>query len=239
MDSLNSKQSYLLRQFYDFYLFFIKQRDKAMGPYTNRFVHEINRDLSNLLEAQKSEIHSRGGDYWAGMYEQSQYVMAALADEIFLHMDWEGRDEWRDNLLEYRLFKSKEAGEKFFRDLKKLLADGNPALLDMATVYHQALSLGFKGKHRGGDGAKLDFYRKRLHTFIFQREATWLDETEYILPDAHEKLADQGTGEKLPYLGRWIFIIIVLIVLYVGISDYIWRDLTKELTVITDLILKK
>ena len=239
MNPSELKQSYLSKQFYDFYLFFLKQRDKAKGPYTSRFIHEINQDLSNLLKSQMSEIHSLGGDYWAGMYEQSQYVMAALADEIFLHMEWEGKDEWRENLLEYNLFGSKVAGEKFFKDLDKLLSDGNPALLEMATVYHQALSLGFQGQYRGGDGVKLDFYRKRLHIFIFQRDATWLDETPTLFPDAHKHLLAGGAGEKLPYLGRWIFIIVVLIAVYIGISDYIWRDLTKELTIVTDLILNK
>lgn len=239
MNPSQVKQSYLLKQFYDFYLFFLEQRDRAKGPYTSRFLHEISRDLSGLLETQKSEIHSRGGDYWADMYAQSQYVMAALADEILIHMEWEGKDEWRENPLEYKLFGSKVAGEKFFKDLDKLLDDGNPALLEMATVYHHALSLGFQGRYRGGDGAKLDVYRKRLHIFIFQRDAVWLDETPNLFPDAHEHLLDAGTGEKLPYLGRWIFIVVVLITVYIGISDYIWRDLTEELSIITDLILKK
>jgi len=40
--------------------------------------------------------------------------MAAFADEVFIHMDWEGKRAWTSNLLESTLFHSHVAGERFF-----------------------------------------------------------------------------------------------------------------------------
>ena len=44
-----------------------------------------------------------GGEYASALYRRAQYVMAALADETFLYLDWPGRDAWRANLLEFKL----------------------------------------------------------------------------------------------------------------------------------------
>jgi hypothetical protein len=31
---------------------------------------------------------------------EAQYAMAAFADEVFIHLDWEGKRTWTSNLLE-------------------------------------------------------------------------------------------------------------------------------------------
>ncbi len=60
-------------------------------------------------------------------YFEAQYVMAAFADDVFIHLDWEGRRAWTSNLLEATLFQSHVAGEMFFEKLDRLLRDRDPA----------------------------------------------------------------------------------------------------------------
>src|SRR5215207_2820442 len=72
------------------------------------------RTLLALLERQALDASRSGGDFALEVYRRAQYAMAALADEVFLHLDWPGREAWRSNLLESRLFSSHRAGEELF-----------------------------------------------------------------------------------------------------------------------------
>ncbi|HEY7116735.1 MAG TPA: DotU family type IV/VI secretion system protein, partial [Tepidisphaeraceae bacterium] len=47
----------------------------------------------------------------------------ALADEIFLNTEWEGRSYWVSNLLETKIYQTHAAGELFFQKLERLLLD--------------------------------------------------------------------------------------------------------------------
>jgi len=60
--------------------------------------------LLGLLNRQEAEVRRTGGEYASAIYRRAQYVMAALADEIFLYLDWPGREAWRANLLEFVVF---------------------------------------------------------------------------------------------------------------------------------------
>jgi hypothetical protein len=79
---------------------------------SDMMAEEALRRLQTLLEMQALEAGRRGGEYGVLYYKEAQYVMAALADEIFLTLDWTGRDTWRSDLLETRLFGTYDAGEK-------------------------------------------------------------------------------------------------------------------------------
>jgi len=72
-------------------------------------------------------------------YFEAQYVMAAFADEIFIHLDWEGKRAWTSNLLETALFQTHVAGEAFFDKLDQLLRERDPAQKSLAGVYFAAL----------------------------------------------------------------------------------------------------
>src|SRR5580658_64213 len=81
------------------------------------------QQLVSLLERQSLEA-GQGGAFAYEVYREAQYVMAALADEIFLHLDWEGRSRW--TLLESELFHSHAAGEVFFQRVEDLLRQRDP-----------------------------------------------------------------------------------------------------------------
>jgi type IV/VI secretion system ImpK/VasF family protein len=131
-------------------------------------VLRVHYRLRGVLERQGSAATRESGSYGAGLYRDAQYVMAALADEILLHLiDWEGRGRWRDHLLEMALFQSQVAGERIFDRLDKMLSARANTDPDLAAVYLVALLLGFRGKYRGfDDGGALRDYRQRLRALI-------------------------------------------------------------------------
>ena len=250
------ENSFLQNQFYEFYSELIRQKrmiqsytespppeeiletEEEETPSEKKEPHTVHLRLLSLLEEQALEAGRRGGEYGVSFYKEAQYVMAALADEIFLNMDWEGKETWKANLLEFRLFGTHVAGELLFQKLDKLLSDRDPAFIGMAAVYLQALSLGFRGKFRDrDDGGRLDYYRSQLFSFIFHKNPDLLHESKRIFPEAYDHTLSEGSGKKLPYVRNWVMMIILLIILFLGISHGIWIHLTGDLSQIIQQVL--
>jgi type VI secretion system protein ImpK len=248
------ENSFLLNQFHEFYSEVIRQKrmiqsyteslpqeeapESGEAPSEREGIHTVSLKLLSLLEEQALEAGRRGGEYGVRFYREAQYIMAALADEIFLNMDWEEREAWKSNLLEFRLFGTHVAGELFFQKLDKLLADRDPAFTEMAAVYLQALSLGFRGKFRDmDDGGKLDYYRRQLFSFIFHKNPDLVNMDRLLYPEAYAHTLVEGGGRKLPYVKRWIVVLVVLVIAFFIVSHGIWTHVTEDLRQVIQQIL--
>ncbi|MDR3187050.1 MAG: DotU family type IV/VI secretion system protein [Holosporaceae bacterium] len=159
------------------------------------------------------------------------YVMAALADEIFLNMDWDGKQYWEENMLEYRYFGTQIAGDEIFKKIGRLFLENEPLSTEKAEIYLQALSLGFKGKYRGLDGeqGEINAHRNRLFEFIqkndksmflighrlFQREYT------HTIPTIHRKL--------LPDASIINYISAFFVFMFLVISSIVWLFETRDI----------
>ena len=187
--------------------------------------------LVGLLTRQGREARRVGGDLAGQVFSRAQYVMAALADEIFLNLDWAGRDRWRSNLIESKLFDSHSAGDTVFERLDDLLVKQDASEAELARLYLAALALGFQGRYRDtDDGARRLFdYRKRLLVFITQREATVVPGKERFFPQAYSSVLDQGRDHYLPYLRPWVLVLLAILAVWVLISIPVWHELTAEM----------
>ncbi|MBI9082859.1 MAG: DotU family type IV/VI secretion system protein [Desulfobacterales bacterium] len=246
------ENSFLLRQFQDFYREVIAQKtaivQAAEGPKiapqsgaedtAKEGLHAVQIRLMRILEEQVLESRRRGGEYGVNYYRKAQYVMAALADEIFLHMRWEGRDLWKSNLLEFKFFGTHVAGEVVFEKIEALLRERDPAMIEIAAVYQLVLALGFRGKFRDrDDGGQIDHFRSQLYTFIFHRNPDLFNSGKLLFSDAYDYTLDQGEGKRLPYMRRWIGVIVLLIVVFLGVSHGIWEHSTRDLVDIAEDII--
>lgn len=247
-------ESVLPKQFHEFYREVIRQKQKiktyAEQPETSETTDDAGQDqdpvqglsthLLGILKQQAVESVRRGGEYGVSLYKEAQYVMAALADETFLYMEWEGKDVWKSHLLEFRLFGTHVAGELFFQRLDKLLKERDSAFTGMAAAYLLALSLGFRGKFRDKDDeGQLDYYRGQLFAFIYRKNPDLLNESRRFFPEAYAYTLEEGTGQKLPRISRWIGVIILIIIVYLVISHVLWLDLTNDMMHIVEEFIKK
>lgn len=193
--------------------------------------------LVALFERQATSAWQYGGTYGAEFYKEAQYVMVALADEIFLHMEWEGKKVWVSNLLESKIFQSHVAGELFFQKLDRLLIDRDPVYKDLAAVYLMALSLGFKGKYRGSDDSgKLARYRQRLFSFIFRREPQLGLDARHIFPEAYYHTLREETRKRVPNPKIWIVVLCIVIFAYLAVTHGLWMSMTSRLDKVNDRI---
>jgi type VI secretion system protein ImpK len=178
----------------------------------------------NALPLQHFErIHARS-------YFEAQYVMAAFADEVFIHMDWEGRQAWTSNLLESTLFQTHAAGEVFFEKLDQLLSERDPAFKSLASVYLTALSLGFRGKYHGvNDHGRLRHYRRELFAFAFSEQTDLTSESKIAFPDAYVQSLRKEAKRKLTNPRLWVGVLGIVFLSYLVVSHGIWLNLTSRL----------
>ena len=163
-------------------------------------------------------------------YFEAQYVMAAFADDVFIHLDWEGRRAWTSNLLESTLFQSHVAGEMFFEKLDHLLRERDPADRSLAAIYLSALSLGFRGKYHGlNDHGKLRRYRHELFTFVFRQPPDLTSDAKVAFPDSYVSNLRKEKRKKLTNPRVWLAVLGFVVVIYLAASHGVWLRLTSRL----------
>ena len=172
-------------------------------------------------------------------YFEAQYVMAAFADDIFIHLDWEGKRAWTSNLIESTLFQSHVAGELFFDKLDRLLRDRDPADRSLAAIYLSAISLGFRGKYHGlNDHGKLRRYRHELFTFVFRQPPDLTGDAKIAFPDSYVSNLRKEKRRKLTNPRVWLAVLAFVVVAYLAASHGVWLSLTSRLEHVNNQIVE-
>jgi type VI secretion system protein ImpK len=185
------------------------------------------QQLLSLLERQSLEA-GQGGAFAFEVYREAQYVMAALADEVFLHLDWEGKSSWP--LIESRLFHTHMAGEEVFTRIDRLLQRRDPFYLDLAAVYFMALSLGFQGRYRGGEDQRPLEYRRQLFRMIYRRDPNLFTAAGPLFPQTYRNTLDKSEVKRLPAQWVWLWLVPLVLVMWIGISQYTWSAATSRVS---------
>lgn len=141
----------------------------------NNLARLISARLENMLRQRYRDFKREGSVAEQRIHKLGLYLMVALVDEIFiLDMKWQDpklSDAWLDVLLEEKLFKTNNAGARFFEIAKALIKSPKHSALngELATVLLMALDLGFKGAYRGRQGqAALQKIRAQLYQKVKQ-----------------------------------------------------------------------
>lgn len=196
-------------------------------------------DLYQTLERQALIAAQKGGEFAVTYYRETQYVMAALADELFLNRSWPGKFYWMENLLETRLFGSYDSGDLFFEKLNNFLEKRDPMRRDVAEVYLLALGLGFKGRYRDmPDERQLDHYRHELYVFINHQEPRLYEGEDRLFPQAYAHTLDGGKASRFQDVKFWTSTFVVVIIILLLSSFLVWNNTTSELNNVTETILK-
>ena len=218
-------------------LAFKKEYDGQDEAWT--LVDYINKHLVGILEEQSLTITHEAGDFASLYYREGQYIMAALADEIFLNLEWIGRDLWDMNLIETKIFGTQIAGSKFFDNLDEFLKERDPLKIDLGAVYYLALSLGFRGKYRGiDDKGAIKEYKRKLFVFVMRCEPHF--QRDYLLfPEAYAYTQDEGIPRKLPNPRLW-YMGLTLLVFFMALGGSIlWWHATSDLNTIVNQVIEQ
>lgn len=244
MNGNNGNPQYftILEQFQAFYLEIIELKTAARTPMllpagtvemmpSGGRPEEIWKQAAAILDRQSQEmIHA--GPIEAVLQREARFVMAALADEVFVHPRWEGTEYWLSHLLETRLFHTHSAGDVFFQKLSHLLSRNDPATDQLAVIYLMALALGFRGKYAGiPDGeTTLRTLRVRLFQLIQARNPRLLEESTQLFPDAYGSTVHEGVARRLPAPGKWVLGAAGVVLFWLLASTALWHFLSGDLS---------
>jgi type VI secretion system protein ImpK len=191
--------------------------------------------LRGILERQAEAAKKAES---AARYSHAQYIMAVFADEVFLGMVWPGRQAWDANPLEMALFGTREGRDAMFDRIEALLGSGAQIDPDLAKVYLFALSLGFRGRYRGGEETvHLDTYRKELYRGVYGVEPGNLPGAGRLFPEAYLSTRSRGEVEKLPQVVPWVIGFLVVFIGFLLASHLVWMDATAGLQSVVEKIL--
>lgn len=192
---------------------------------------QIATSLQRLLEHLALQAMRQGSQFAQGIHNEALYVMAALADEVFLHdVDWPDKPAYRSVLVESLMFKSHVAGEQVFANLDRLLESRDPSYAELATIYLLALSLGFRGKFRRlPDQGRLAGYRRQLFRLVMHRPTALDAESLRICAGSYDHTLREGGGMRLRPLRRWALGLAAVLALWVVASHVIWVIQTADL----------
>jgi type VI secretion system protein ImpK len=192
---------------------------------------QIATSLQRLLEHLALQAMRQGSQFAQGIHNEALYVMAALADEIFLHdVEWPDKTAYRSVLVESLMFKSHVAGEQVFANLDRLLEARDPNQAELATIYLLALALGFRGKFRRlPDQGRLAGYRRQLFGLVMHRPTALDAESLRICAGSYDHTLREGGGMRLKPLRRWVLGLVAMVATFVVISHVIWMVQTADL----------
>lgn len=203
--------------------------EPEMAPAPGRPQVIWNR-LALLLDQQLMEASRMAGPLGMEFHREAVYVMAALTDEILLHLDWEGVDFWLGHLFEARFFQTHLAGEQLFERIDQLLLRDDEPSAEIAAVYLSALALGFRGRYRGpAHQNTIDSYRKRLFFFIARRRPELAQRAEKLFPEAYQNTLQAGALPHLPSPRRWVIAFAAAVFVWLVIARFLWFSVSFEL----------
>lgn len=177
--------------------------------------------LADVLRRQAREAGDSGAS-GLNLYREAQYAMVALADEIFMSgmLDWPGKADWNGYPLEMAFFNTRSAGQQLFDRIEKVLARRDPGERDLAEIYFNVISLGFRGKYfvgrqrqapGAGSSPELQELRRRLHSCATDGRSV---SSGSVSPQAYEHIEERDMGSKIPNaLQSLVFLGIAILVL--------------------------
>jgi type VI secretion system protein ImpK len=189
----------------------------------------VRERLLNRLRAQDAEIGTYGKSSLA-YFRDAQYVMAAMADEVFVTLPWSGARYWSANLLETQLFGTRFAGQAIFARIERLVQQGQPEHRELAAVYLTALALGFRGKYLDRvDGGAITRYKARLHEFIFGKAPDLTHPFRRLLPQCYGSTIVAGEGRRLRNPRVWWWMVAAVVIAWLITSHVLWVRLVDPL----------
>ncbi len=204
----------------------------------------IIRRLQDFLETQAVQVGRTATDLMISQHREAQYAMAALADDLFIHdVEWNGREIWRNVLLEQAVFRTRLAGERVFDRMDALLASNDRRLVQLAAVYLCVLGMGFKGRYRvpGGE-VTLRGYSARLFEFIAGRESelgTGLPPAgRTLIPAAYAHTLSDGKARLLARGPRWALVLGAIAGVWLVLGQALWWMSTAQLSSAADAVLQ-
>ena len=240
----------LLRDFMAFNSLLIEARAEAeaeveadsslLVPGAQAVALRISARLETVLSRQWDQARRTMSDRELAALREVQFLMCALADDLFLHeIEWRGRDAWSERLLEQRVFGTRVAGEQIFEQIAALVQRRDQAEADLASVYLAAIGLGFRGRFRGAEHApQLEALSRMLFDLLAGRAADPTLGGRSLVPGA---IANVISGERRARVSRITIgtgALLGIGGIFALVSSVLWFVMTSDLVSAATAVLR-
>lgn len=214
-------------QFRAFYVELSKSQQvaaKASEANAAAIARTASANLLQLIELQTLATRRLGGRSGQLIETDARFLKAALADELMLNLQWPGRTDWHQVLLESKLFNSGISGDKVFDDIDRLLMARDPIDRNRARLYLHVLALGFQGRYRGNAdaGKVLADYRRDLFQFVYQRAADLSATGRTVSAQAYLSTLSYVAAKRFRRFNRWTVWLLAAALLLLTLSEALW-----------------
>jgi type VI secretion system protein ImpK len=100
---------------------------------------DVRRSILDRL--RQTDDHSAAHEEW----DLARFAVVAWIDEMLVEAPWDGRQWWKENVLTFELFRTRERATLFFARAKQALATPGRDALE---VFYVCVVLGFRGMYR-------------------------------------------------------------------------------------------
>ncbi|WP_080599230.1 DotU family type IV/VI secretion system protein [Sorangium sp. KYC3313] len=215
----------LLDAFHAFYAEVVRQRQLVTLAHGGLApgIETVRQRLVDFLETQAVSLGRKLTKHELRAYDDAQYVMAAMADELLLQAEWDGRYAWAERPLEAHIFHTYVSGERIFRKLDDVLSGHDAAPSALLLVYLAALALGFQGKYRAlGLRDKPERYRQDLALHLQRVDPTLATGLTELCPQAHAHTLGGSSRSRLPSLRAGVVPLAVVAGLLALAAQGVW-----------------
>lgn len=241
--------SFYVKQFRELYQDIAKFKHLArMAPHTHSSSLTTEEALGGIppywkeivlkIQELAKKAGNEGGPCVSEAYKEFQYLLVALADDVFLHVEWAGKRGWQANLLESKFFNTAVAGDRVFQQIERLLETRPVGCADMAVAYLMALALEFRGKYWGKDDqGRLEHYRRELYALAFHQNPELVAISHHLFPEAYTHVLKGGRVKHLPNPKKWVVGLAVGGVVFVILAHGVWFQTTGKISQLVQEIL--
>lgn len=236
-----NRKSFLTHSFEEFHQIVFKYRKKIReSSFFNPLdteeqktqkIFSVQSEIVTFIKGKYAEIFYETGKIGGDIFEEVGYIMAALSDEIFIILNWDGRDYWKNNLIEKKMFNSNNAGEIIFDKINKVLQDQSIEVAELSIIYFYCLALGFKGAKRSlsDSEAQIQELKEKLYYKMYYKDSKFFKEKQELFPKAHAALFAEKNVLLDNSIGRWKRNLMLIIALYFLIVEIFWNYRMKHL----------
>lgn len=207
-------------------------QDHAQSNQQNQSLDKKNNHANHL-----NYTNSKATSDFHKEFLELQYIMASLADEIFLNIKWSGLKYWEKNMIEQRLFNSHIAGQEIFQRIDNILNNKIHRSDDLINIYLQLLAMNFRGKYNINihsteeDETENDRIISRYKNALLKAAYSNRDikKMDKIFPKTYYYTIENFSKNKLKNKSLGSYIIISLLSVYLVSSFGIWEYFSMKL----------
>ena len=146
---------------------------------------EEKRTLESLFQQADKRLDGYSDDW-----QLAKYALASWVDEMLVDAHiWKGQDWWRDNVLEWSLFKSRRCNDLFYVNANQALNSGSDDALQLIYV---CVMLGFRGLYRD----------ERLNRMLIEKHGlpgtlpNWTEEYGNVVGQARQRWNEATAAQE-------------------------------------------